>query len=174
MELKELIESGLKYIEFQDADSQIEITIDLLIKIRMFLFSKSADWYSEKFHEAYLYDIGDTRNTDDAYYSVDGLSYYVDEKMNFKSCDLFHNKNKNCEFSDSCPRFTYHLNKSRKKVNGEWIKRYIYYYINEIDHFFTYCIDLFLSGENIGNFNKIKDNGLLLIYNVIQQKGKKE
>lgn len=137
-ELRELIENGLRYIGFVKEDEKIgEITVDLIIQVRMYLLQKDAEWYKGKFEEAFKFDIGETRKNGDSYYSDDGIKYYFDKEMYLEKCELYINAKTSSEAIEfSSPiMFSFHLSKVKNK------DYYEYYYINEIDHFFTYCIN---------------------------------
>lgn len=141
MKLEELIIEGLRYIEFtQNIDSEV-INVDLIIEIRKYLFNKTIDWYKEKFEEAYKHDIGITRKKGDGYYSIDGIKYTFDEDMKFDSCILYDEEVQKRVSFNIKDKFLFHFYKDK---NHEW---YNYYYINEIDHFFTYCINKYLLGK---------------------------
>ena len=159
MELEELIIKGLRYIEFPYYKDSEGITVNLIIEIRKYLFNKTNDWYKEKFEEAYKYDIGLTREKGDGYYSDDGIKYTFDENMKLDSCVLCSKRQKLiCKFNIK-DKFLFHFHKGS------------YYYINEIDHFFTYCINNHLLGKDfsIKDKNDKHDKGLLLIKNKIDE-----
>ena len=154
-DLEKLIKKGLKYIGFEglkynEYDHKDCIKFDLVIDIRKFLFNKPPEWYSEKFSKAYDYDIGLTREKDDGYYSNDGIKYKFDDDMNLIEYFLYKGKTWQTFEKPKKWLFHYHLGN--------------YYYINEIDHFFTKCINNYLL--NIGvTFSQEK--GLKLIYETI-------
>ena len=134
MELKELIYIGAEYIGFETSK---EITINMLIEIRKYLLTKSAEWYEKKFPEAYNFDIGKTRKKGDAYYKDDGIEYEFNDEMYLVKCTLYDStkpdkKGKECKVEPPV-QFPFPLDKNK------------YYYINEIDHFFTYCINRYLN-----------------------------
>ncbi|MBQ8913112.1 MAG: hypothetical protein IJ054_03610 [Lachnospiraceae bacterium] len=157
--LKELILGGLEYIGFikpNESSKNITISVNMLIEIREYLFKQSYEWYSNKFPEAYKYDIGETRKKGDAYYSDDGLNYTFNENMELENCVLF-GDTENIKFDPPIPiSFSIQFHKGK------------YYYINEIDHFFSYCINKYLLGKK-EYFNKCED-GLKAILNTINNK----
>ncbi len=133
-EVKELIVSGLKYIGFPDYDRKIDI--NLLFDIREYIFLHSIEWYEEKFPEAYKFDIGISRTKEDSYYDTDGLLYYLNDDSRIYGYKLYGGKRREEITQSIC--FLYNL----KKVYGK--EYYVYYYINEIDHFFTHGINFYL------------------------------
>lgn len=136
--LKELICNGVEYIGINNVS---EVSIDLLIQIRQFLKEKSDEWYYKKFEKAYKYD----KKLDEDLilkkitkkpYTDDGFKYYVDKDGYLISCELYN--------SDIDKKF-----KSKIRINADEYKKY--YYLNEIDHFFTYCINNYLRGKEWSN-----------------------
>lgn len=164
-ELGELIENGLRYIDFLKEDEKLgEITVDLIIQVRMYLLQKDAKWYKGKFEEAFKFDMGETRKKGDIYYSDDGLKYYFDDEMYLKSCELYtDDKTSSKEFSSHI-KFSFHLSEVKKKGY------YKYYYINEIDHFFTYCINNYLLDKGFAALEK----GIKSIRNTIIEYAKSQ
>ena len=53
MELEKLIKNGLKYIGLKD---NLDITIDLILKIREYLELKDIKWYEKIFPDACKFD----------------------------------------------------------------------------------------------------------------------
>ena len=154
MKLEEMIRLGLYYIDFETPDAPI--TMNLLIDIRDFLLLKDSKWYKEKFQAAYNYDMGETRSANDDYYSTDGITYFVNEDMNITSCRL-HDSAITCDFKPYLQDLSSFTKKRRK---GE----YTHEYINEIDHFFTYCINRYLAGKD-GFY--ARESGIRAIYKAI-------
>ena len=163
MELRDLIINGLRYIEFLAPNAPTEppvISVELMINIRIFLQMRTDEWYIEKFPEAFLFDMGMTRKPGDAYYSNDGITYTFNDKMLLTKCELYY-KGKDQEIIAKKPQeelnlkvpFSFHFYKSGDKFG--------YNYINEIDHFFTHCINNYLLGIPLGN--RLGDKGLNMI-----------
>ena len=140
-ELKQLIFHGLNEIGYEiDYPEQERINLNLLIGIRQYLLQQNAEWYEKKFPAAYRFDLGETRCEGDPYYTDDGIRYHLNDKMELTDCELYGNGAR-CAL-DPPVRFLFHLSKRyRPSVY------YSYSYINEIDHFFTYCINRYLNGE---------------------------
>lgn len=134
-ELKQLIFHGLNEIGYSEQET---INLNLLIGIRQYLLRQDAEWYKKKFPAAYRFDLGETRREGDSYYTVDGIRYHLNDKMELTDCELFGN-GAHCALVPSV-RFLFHLSKVRYR------SYYRYFYINEIDHFFTYCINRYLNG----------------------------
>ncbi|MEE3334119.1 MAG: hypothetical protein VZR54_07595 [Ruminococcus sp.] len=162
-ELGPFIYKGLEYIDYIKPDEKPEININLLIEIRKYLLSKNANWYIEKFKKAYEFDIGKTRKKNDTYYDTDGIEYYFDDEMKLTDYKLYDAKgdNEKCELkSEKFEKTLFHFKKSRKDY-------FVYYYINEIDHFFTHCINNYLLKKRC-KLNQEK--GLEAIYNKLNKK----
>lgn len=156
MDKKELIINGLRYIDFFDIHPEPkEININLLIEIRMYLLTKSSEWYKEKFPFAYSYDIGETRHPENYYYSDDGIKYIFDDEMYLKECILYHKESQKTVMLSPPVRFSFH------------IKRGTYRYINEIDHFFTYCINNYLLDKEFSASSNEK--GITSVKNTIEE-----
>lgn len=134
-ELKQLIFHGLNEIGYPE---QEEINLDLLIGIRQFLLRQNAAWYEKKFPAAYRFDLGETRCEGNSYYTDDRIRYHLNDKMELTDCELFGN-GAHCALVHPV-RFLFHLSKVQYR------SYYRYFYINEIDHFFTYCINRYLNG----------------------------
>lgn len=137
MNLEELIFAGLDYIGFEKPN---DITVNLIIEVRKYLLQKSEQWYEEKFPEAYKYDIKERRKKlNDRSYGYDGIKYYFGNDIKLESCILHDDSTKEKQiFSpplvlETC--FSLRFSGVRRKAY------YKYEYINEIDHFFTYCIN---------------------------------
>ena len=161
-ELRELIENGLRYIGFVKEDEKIgEITVDLIIQVRMYLLQKDAEWYKGKFEKAFKFDMGEARKNGDSYYSDDGIKYYFDKEMYLEKCELYINSEKSSEAIEfSSPiKFSFHFSKEKEEDK----KKYVYYYINEIDHFFTYCINNYLVDKGFAAL----EEGIISIYDTI-------
>lgn len=161
-ELGQFICKGLEYIEYIKPDEKPKININLLIEIRKYLLRKDAEWYIEKFKDAYEFDIGKTREKNDTYYDTDGIKYYFDDEMNLTKCILYKGKGDNAKWEikfEKSEKFLFHFLKTRKDC-------FDYYYINEIDHFFTHCINNYLLKKGC-RFNQEK--GLEAIYNTINK-----
>lgn len=154
MKLEEVIRLGLYYIDFETPDAPI--AMNLLIDIREFLLHKDSKWYKEKFQEAYNYDTGETRSVSDAYYTTDGITYFVNEDMNITSCRL-HDSDITCDFNPYLQDLSFF---TKKRGKGE----YTHEYINEIDHFFTYCFNRYLAKKE-GFY--ARESGIRAIYKAI-------
>ena len=152
-ELKQLIFHGLNEIGYPEQET---INLNLLIGIRQYLLQQDAEWYEKKFPAAYQFDLGETRREGDDYYTVDGIRYHLNDKMELTDCELFRNGAR-CAL-DPPERFLFHLSKVRSR------SYYSYSYINEIDHFFTYCINRYLNGGK-GFF--AKEPGVRAIYDAL-------
>ena len=157
-ELKQLIFHGLNEIGYEIGyPEQERINLNLLIGIRQYLLQQNAEWYEKKFPAAYRFDLGKTRCEGDHYYTDDGIRYHLNDKMELTDCELYRN-GAHCAL-DPPVRFLFHLSKpSRSSVY------YRYFYINEIDHFFTYCINRYLNGGK-GFF--AKEPGVRAIYDAL-------
>lgn len=165
MNLEELIFAGLDYIGFEKPD---DITVNLIIEVRKYLLQKSEQWYEEKFPEAYRYDIGETREEGDAYYLHDGIEYYLNSDGALESCVLFNDStNENQKFSPPLFLEDALLKRFCKKYGVGKVNYYVYCYINEMDHFFTYCINKTLLGKEKWD-NRVKDQGLKDIRETIE------
>ena len=152
-ELKQLIFHGLNEIGYSEQET---INLNLLIGIRQYLLRQDAAWYEKKFPAAYQFDLGETRREGDDYYTDDGICYHLNDKMELTDCELY-GSGAHCAL-DPPVRFLFHLSKSRSSVY------YRYFYINEIDHFFTYCINRYLNGGK-GFF--AKEPGVRAIYDAL-------
>ncbi len=152
-ELKQLIFHGLNEIGYPEQET---INLNLLIGIRQYLLQQDAEWYEKKFPAAYQFDLGETRREGDDYYTVDGIHYHLNDKMELTDCVLYRNGAR-CAL-DRPVRFLFHLSKVRSR------SYYSYSYINEIDHFFTYCINRYLNGGK-GFF--AKEPGVRAIYDAL-------
>ena len=159
MELMNLISGGLDYIGYWEVNSKPKettaeyITMNLLFDVRTFLYNQSKMWYKEKFPDAYEYDYGSIRkedNNNNYYYSDDGHKYFLDDDMCVIKVKLYKN--------DTIVTLTppVHLNKDLPYRKGK--DHYNYYYLNEIDHFFTYCISNYL--KKIGYRANKKEKGI--------------
>ena len=144
--LRELIENGLRYIDFLKEDEKLgEISILMLFDIRKYLVDRIDDlkWYNEKFEEACKYDlrirIGEIKPT----YDIDDLRYYFDNNR-VTSCVLYTGDNNARERIFLEKTIEHPLNNYVRPEIGEY---YQYNYTNEIDHFFTYCINNYLLGK---------------------------
>ena len=169
-ELKELIINGLKYIEFPEKIESKGIDVNLIIEIRRYLLNQTIDWYIKKFKEAYEHDIGITRKKDYAYYSDDGIQYKFKDNMILDSCVLYKSsgipKDEEEQYEkkfDIKEPFSFHFYKCKYCFK--------YCYINEIDHFFTHCINNYLIELNWNiNDNPTKnDRGLILVKEKIEE-----
>ncbi len=154
-ELKQLIFHGLNEIGYPE---QERINLNLLIGIRQYLLRQNAEWYEKKFPAAYRFDLGETRREGDPYYTVDGIRYHLNDKMELTDCELYRNGAR-CALVPPV-RFLFHLSKVRSRSSVY----YSYSYINEIDHFFTYCINRYLNGEK--GFSA-KEPGVRAIYDAL-------
>ncbi len=153
-ELEKLIKKGLNYIEF---DTNDQISINLLFKLREYLFSQTCEWYKDKFLEAYKFDIGNTRKWNDTYYSDDGIKYYCDDGS-LNKC-IPHGGKEEIDIDPPIKHVPFHCYPTKSGA-------FYYYYINEIDHFFTHCINNWLIGKG-ASFGK--EIGMLAIKNQIEQ-----
>lgn len=150
LELKKLIIKGLLYIEFPQSMDSKDIDVNLVIEIRKYIFDKTNSWYKEKFENAYNFDVGLSRKSGDGYYSDDGIAYTFDDDMNLVDCILYGDEKKERFKFTHEYKFSFHFHKGK------------YYYINEIDHFFTYCINKYLLKKPFSE-EKIKDKGMIAI-----------
>ena len=158
-ELKQLIFHGLNEIGYEIGyPEQERINLNLLIGIRQYLLRQNAEWYKKKFPAAYRFDLGKTRLEGDPYYTGDGIRYHLNDKMELTDCELYRNGAR-CAL-DPPVRFLFHLSKVRYRSSVY----YSYSYINEIDHFFTYCINRYLNGEK--GFSA-KEPGVRAIYDAL-------
>ena len=153
MELEKLIKNGLKYIGLRD---NLDITIDLILKIREYLELKDIKWYEKTFPDACKFDqaIGEKIP-----YSDDGIKYYFENEV-LKYCILYN--------SDQVfyPYQNFSLNLSGYKKCADIYK---YRYINEIDHFFTHAINNFLLKKSCSFY---RESGLKMIENDIIKNSK--
>lgn len=152
-ELKQLIFLGLNEIGYSEQET---INLNLLIGIRQYLRQQDAEWYKKKFPAAYQFDLGETRREGDDYYTVDGIHYHLNDKMELTDCVLYENGAR-CEVNPPV-QVPFELSKVRSR------SYYSYSYINEIDHFFTYCINRYLNGEK-GFF--AREPGVRAIYDAL-------
>lgn len=154
-ELKQLIFHGLNEIGYPE---QERINLNLLIGIRQYLLQQDAEWYKKKFPAAYRFDLGETRREGDQYYTDDGIRYHLNDKMELTDCELYGNGAR-CALVPPV-QVPFELSKVR---SGSSVY-YRYFYINEIDHFFTYCINRYLNGGK-GFF--AREPGVRAIYDAL-------
>ena len=152
-ELKQLIFHGLNEIGYSEQET---INLNLLIGIRQYLLRQNAAWYEKKFPAAYRFDLGETRREGDHYYTDDGIRYHLNDKMELTDCELY-GSGARCAL-DPPVQVPFELSKVRSR------SYYRYFYINEIDHFFTYCINRYLNGEK-GFF--AREPGVKAIYDAL-------
>lgn len=152
-ELKQLISHGLNEIGYPEQET---INLNLLIGIRQYLLQQDAEWYEKKFPAAYQFDLGETRREGDDYYTDDGICYHLNDKMELTDCELY-GSGAHCAL-DPPVLVPFELSKVRSR------SYYSYSYINEIDHFFTYCINRYLNGEKGFSAN---EPGVRAIYNAL-------
>ena len=162
-QLEALIRNGLKYIEYVDDESEIKIDVNLLINVREFIFEKSAKWYYNKFPEAFRFDIGMDRKKEDAYYNKDekgdGIKYFFNDYMELVGCVLYNDKNKETRIPVIATSCSVPFKKEEEN-------KYKYFYYNEIDHFFTYCINNYMLKKGFA----ANEKGLKYIKNKIEKK----
>ena len=167
--LEELIKSGLEYIGMPFSENE-DINIELLFNIRKFVFDKSNEWYQIKFSDAYNFDIGVDRKKDDTYYSDDGIKYFFNDNMELESYTLY-DSNERIDLSSPVKcKWTFHYDKQGGK------EHFFYNYINEVDHFFTYCINKYLTSKDkdeVCCFEKVRDRGLIYIKKEIEEWSKR-
>ena len=154
-ELKQLIFHGLNEIGYSEQET---INLKLLIGIRQYLRQQDAEWYKKKFPAAYRFDLGETRREGDQYYTHDGICYHLNDKMELTDCVLYENGAR-CEVNPPV-QVPFELSKVRSRSSVY----YRYFYFNEIDHFFTYCINRYLNGGK-GFF--AKEPGVRAIYDAL-------
>ena len=154
-ELKQLIFHGLNEIGYPE---QERINLNLLIGIRQYLLRQNAAWYEKKFPAAYRFDLGETRREGDPYYTGDGIRYHLNDKMELTDCELY-GSGARCAL-DPPVQVPFELSKVRSRSSVY----YRYFYINEIDHFFTYCINRYLNGGK-GFF--AREPGVRAIYDAL-------
>ena len=154
-ELKQLIFHGLNEIGYPE---QERINLNLLIGIRQYLLRQDAEWYKKKFPAAYRFDLGETRCEGDSYYTDDGIRYHLNDKMELTDCELY-GSGARCAL-DPPVQVPFELSKVRSRSSVY----YRYFYINEIDHFFTYCINRYLNGGK-GFF--AREPGVRAIYDAL-------
>ncbi|MBO7218085.1 MAG: hypothetical protein J6V50_05235 [Clostridia bacterium] len=158
--LKSLIREGLKYIGFLKSDKDIDINIELLFEIRKYILTKDEEWYKEKFQNAYDFDIGNTRKKGEAYYSDDGIKYFFNGNMELEGVVL-HGSEEKEPLKTTPIKFSFHFH----KIKGG---HFVYYYINEIDHFFTHAINNYLLEKGCG----FVENGIKAIKETIEKANK--
>ena len=169
-EAKNLVRNGLKYLEYPN-NERVDINMELLINIRKFIFEQSNTVYYERFPDAYNYDIGIDRKREDTYYDEDGIRYYFDSNMEkLEAYTLCGGEYKELDSPIKC-NWTFHYQKTEDKKER---RCFLYNYINEIDHFFTYCINNILKNENkekgyVCYFDSVKDRGVKSIKETIEK-----
>lgn len=144
--LNELIEYGLRYIDFLKEDEKLgEISILMLFDIRKYLVDRIDDlkWYNEKFEVAYEHDLKIKKGVIKPTYKDDGLKYYFDN--NRVTSYVLYTGNENLRERIFIEKTI--ENPSKNYIRSKTGDYYKYYYINEIDHFFTYCINNYLLGK---------------------------
>lgn len=156
MELKKLIESGLNYIEFPDYDPQNGITINQLIEVREHILQIDEARYQKLFPTAFDLD------QKEHHYDSDGFEYYVDETTGLlKSCKLYQSAIK-LAFTPPL-KFSFELPFSEDKTHPDKTQL-IYNYLNEIDHFFTHSIYLYLIGKDSVDKRNFQEPGLKSVF----------
>lgn len=168
-ELGELIENGLRYINFLKEDEKLgEITILMLFDIRKYLVDRIDDlkWYNKKFEEACEHDLKIKKGVIKPTYKYDELKYYFDNNR-VTSCVLY--------TGDKNLRERISIEKTIENPSDNYIRSktgdyYKYYYINEIDHFFTYCINNYLLNKGFAP----KEEGIKLIRDRIDEYAKSQ
>ena len=159
---EELIRKGLIYIGFPN--SERVINMELLIKIRDFINMKTAEsneWYRKKFDQAYRIDKGEIEGKS---YSDDGIQYFFkdDSKQELEKYILHESKVE----TELLPTIKCDLGE-----NDNYIKKgsyYSYNYINEIDHFFTHCINNYLTSKACV-FGKKTEKGIVSVKMSIEE-----
>ncbi len=157
-ETNELIRNGLKYIGFQYDEEEIDI--NLLIRIREFIFKKSYKWFYEKFPKAFNFDI---RKKGRDGYSYDRLRYYFNDRNELVECILYDEVEKSVE-KKKRPIKPISSEMPFDNVKGKDYRSY--HYVSELDHFFSYCINKVLLGKP--SFESRMEEGLISIKKAIE------